>query len=70
MTASTLEAPATTPAFQQVSLARKVKNGLATTLVWLSFLIAVVPLVWVLYTVVAQRHQAHPVQQLVDPGLR
>ncbi|MEV6639997.1 phosphate ABC transporter permease PstA [Amycolatopsis sp. NPDC051371] len=50
---TTLEAPATTPAFQQVSLARKVKNGLATTLVWLSFLIAVVPLVWVLYTVVA-----------------
>jgi phosphate transport system permease protein len=53
MSMSTLEAPATTPAFQQVSLARKVKNGLATTLVWLSFLIAVVPLVWVLYTVVA-----------------
>jgi phosphate transport system permease protein len=50
---TTLEAPATTPAFQQVSLARKVKNGVATTLVWLSFLIAVVPLVWVLYTVVA-----------------
>ncbi|MEA5359461.1 phosphate ABC transporter permease PstA [Amycolatopsis sp., V23-08] len=50
---TTLDAPATTPAFQQVSLARKVKNGLATTLVWLSFLIAVVPLVWVLYTVVA-----------------
>ncbi|MGK3200356.1 phosphate ABC transporter permease PstA [Amycolatopsis kentuckyensis] len=50
---TTLEAPATTPAFQQVSLARKVKNGIATTLVWLSFLIAVVPLVWVLYTVVA-----------------
>jgi phosphate transport system permease protein len=53
MSLSTLEAPATTPAFQQVSLARKLKNGLATTLVWLSFLIAVVPLVWVLYTVVA-----------------
>jgi phosphate transport system permease protein len=53
MTASMLEAPASTPAFQQVSLARKVKNGVATTLVWLSFLIAVVPLVWVLYTVVA-----------------
>ncbi|UOX87578.1 phosphate ABC transporter permease PstA [Amycolatopsis sp. FBCC-B4732] len=50
---TTLEAPATTPAFQQVSLARKVKNGVATTLVWLSFLIAVVPLVWVLYTVIA-----------------
>ena len=53
MTTTSLEAPASTPAFQQVSLGRKVKNGLATTLVWLSFLIAVVPLVWVLYTVVA-----------------
>ncbi|WIY04803.1 phosphate ABC transporter permease PstA [Amycolatopsis mongoliensis] len=53
MSTTSLEAPATTPAFQQVSLARKVKNGLATTLVWLSFLIAVVPLVWVLYTVIA-----------------
>ncbi len=52
MSATSLEAPATTPAFQQVSLARKVKNGIATTLVWFSFLIAVVPLVWVLYTVV------------------
>ncbi|WP_290057366.1 phosphate ABC transporter permease PstA [Amycolatopsis solani] len=52
MSTTTLEAPATTPAFQQVSTARKLKNGIATTLVWLSFLIAVVPLVWVLYTVV------------------
>ncbi|MER7863173.1 phosphate ABC transporter permease PstA [Amycolatopsis japonica] len=50
---TTLEkTPATTPAFQQVSLARKVKNGFATTLIWLSFLIAVVPLVWLLVTVV------------------
>jgi phosphate transport system permease protein len=53
MSVTSLEAPASTPAFQQVSLARKVKNGVATMLVWLSFLIAVVPLVWVLYTVVA-----------------
>ncbi|WP_284747323.1 phosphate ABC transporter permease PstA [Amycolatopsis sp. RTGN1] len=53
MSTTSLEAPAATPAFQQVSLARKVKNGFATTLVWLSFLIAVVPLVWVLYTVIA-----------------
>jgi phosphate transport system permease protein len=50
---TSLSAPATTPAFQHVSLARKAKNGIATVLVWLSFLIAVVPLVWVLYTVVA-----------------
>ncbi|WET79351.1 phosphate ABC transporter permease PstA [Amycolatopsis sp. QT-25] len=50
---TTLEkTPATTPAFQQVSLARKTKNGLATVLIWLSFLIAVVPLVWLLATVV------------------
>ncbi|MFD8499415.1 phosphate ABC transporter permease PstA [Amycolatopsis sp. NPDC059657] len=49
---TSLEAPASTPAFQQVSLARKAKNGVATVLVWLSFLIAVVPLVWVLYTVI------------------
>ncbi len=50
---TTLEkTPATTPAFQQVSLARKTKNGVATTLIWLSFLIAVVPLVWLLATVV------------------
>ncbi|MFD2468369.1 phosphate ABC transporter permease PstA [Amycolatopsis silviterrae] len=50
---TTLERPATTPAFQQVSAGRKVKNGVATVLVWLSFLIAVIPLVWVLYTVIA-----------------
>ncbi|EME56927.1 phosphate ABC transporter permease PstA [Amycolatopsis decaplanina] len=50
---TTLEkTPATAPAFQQVSLARKAKNGLATVLIWLSFLIAVVPLVWLLATVV------------------
>jgi phosphate transport system permease protein len=50
---SDTDRPASTPAFQQVSLARKSKNGFATVLVWLSFLIALVPLVWVLYTVVA-----------------
>ncbi|SDX19960.1 phosphate transport system permease protein [Amycolatopsis xylanica] len=49
---TSLEAPASTPAFQQVGLARKAKNGVATVLVWLSFLIAVVPLIWVLYTVI------------------
>jgi phosphate transport system permease protein len=39
--------------FQQVSLARRVKTKLATSLVWLAFLIALVPLVWVLYTVIS-----------------
>ncbi|HKN54510.1 MAG TPA: phosphate ABC transporter permease PstA [Amycolatopsis sp.] len=53
MMTTTLQSPATTPAFQHVSLARRFKNSLATVLVWLSFLVAVVPLVWVLYSVVA-----------------
>lgn len=44
---------ASPPAFQQVSAGRKAKNTLATILVWLSFLIAVAPLIWVLYTVIA-----------------
>ncbi|MEU0877794.1 phosphate ABC transporter permease PstA [Lentzea sp. NPDC005914] len=43
---------ATPPTFQAVSLSRRIKNGVATTLVWGAFLIAVIPLVWVLYTVV------------------
>lgn len=52
-TLSETEQLATPPAFQQVSAARKAKNALATVLMWLSFLIAVAPLVWVLYTVIA-----------------
>ncbi|MFJ8960532.1 phosphate ABC transporter permease PstA [Lentzea sp. NPDC102401] len=43
---------ATPPTFQSVSVARRIKNGLATGLVWGAFLIAVIPLVWVLYTVI------------------
>jgi phosphate transport system permease protein len=43
---------ATPPTFQAVSLARRIKNGFATTLVWGAFLVAIIPLVWVLYTVV------------------
>ncbi|MDQ0378360.1 phosphate ABC transporter permease PstA [Amycolatopsis thermophila] len=52
-TLSETERLASPPAFQQVSARRKAKNMLATVLVWLSFLIAVAPLVWVLYTVIA-----------------
>ncbi|GGM73377.1 phosphate transport system permease protein PstA [Longimycelium tulufanense] len=47
-----LERPATGPTFQGVSAGRKAKNVLATTLVTLAFLLAVVPLVWVLWSVV------------------
>ena len=43
---------ATPPTFQAVSISRRIKNGFATALVWAAFLVAIVPLVWVLYTVV------------------
>ncbi|XVV03540.1 phosphate ABC transporter permease PstA [Actinosynnema sp. CA-248983] len=43
---------ATPPTFQSVSGARKFKNGVATALVYLAFGIAIIPLVWVLYTVI------------------
>ncbi|WP_330272091.1 phosphate ABC transporter permease PstA [Lentzea sp. NBC_00516] len=43
---------ATPPTFQSVSVSRRIKNGLATALVWGAFLIAIIPLVWVLYTVI------------------
>ncbi|AHI01865.1 phosphate ABC transporter permease PstA [Kutzneria viridogrisea] len=53
-TESTLDRPASPPAFQPVSGARKTKNLVATVLVGLAFLVAVVPLVWLLITVVAK----------------
>ncbi|MEV0676683.1 phosphate ABC transporter permease PstA [Actinosynnema sp. NPDC050436] len=43
---------ATPPTFQSVSGLRKFKNSFATVLVYLAFAIAIVPLVWVLWTVV------------------
>ena len=47
-----LESPVKGPIFHPVSLGRKVKDRLAKVLFATSFLIALVPLVWVLYTVV------------------
>jgi phosphate transport system permease protein len=58
---TTLDAPdrpAGSPPFQPVSTGRKVKNHLATGLVGLAFLIALVPLVWVLLTVVGRGFSA------------
>jgi phosphate transport system permease protein len=49
--ASDLHRPATTPAFQQLSGARKAKNMTATILVGAAFVVAVAPLVWLLWTV-------------------
>lgn len=47
-----LDSPVKGPTFHPISPIRKVKNGLATGLFATSFLIATIPLVWVLYTVV------------------
>jgi phosphate transport system permease protein len=54
MTAETLDKPVKAPTFQGVSAARKLKNNIATALVSLSVLVAVVPLLWVLYTVIVK----------------
>ncbi|BBX20238.1 phosphate ABC transporter, permease protein PstA [Mycolicibacterium duvalii] len=54
MTSATLDQPVKAPTFQGVSARRKFTNNLATVLVTTSVVIALVPLVWVLYTVVAK----------------
>jgi phosphate transport system permease protein len=46
------------PTFHAPSTARKVKNALATVLVTLAFLIALTPLLWLLYTVISKGHKA------------
>jgi phosphate transport system permease protein len=46
------------PTFHQTSLARKVKNRVAATLFTTAFLIAMVPLVWLLYTVISRGYHA------------
>ena len=51
---STLDKPVKAPTFQGVSLRRKITNNVATVLVTASVVIAVVPLVWVLLTVVVK----------------
>ncbi|MGE0214311.1 phosphate ABC transporter permease PstA [Mycolicibacterium sp.] len=51
---STLDQPVKAPAFQRLSFRRKATNLLATVLVTASVLVALVPLVWVLYTVVVK----------------
>lgn len=51
---ATLDRPVKAPTFQRLSLRRKVADNVATVLVTLSVVIAMVPLVWVLYTVIAR----------------
>lgn len=48
------ERPATAPPFQPIGVARRVKDNVATVLVTLAFLVAVVPLVWLAITVISR----------------
>ncbi|MBF6165383.1 phosphate ABC transporter permease PstA [Streptomyces gardneri] len=58
MTTSTLDRPIKPPTFRDVSLARRIRNNLATGLVWTAFGIALVPLAWVLIMVVTKGFNA------------
>ncbi|AQA02413.1 phosphate ABC transporter, permease protein PstA [Mycobacterium sp. MS1601] len=51
---STLDRPLKSPTFQSVSGRRKFTNNLASVLVTASVLVAMVPLVWVLWTVISK----------------
>ncbi|MCG5431277.1 phosphate ABC transporter permease PstA [Mycobacterium sp. MYCO198283] len=51
---STLDRPVKAPTFQGLSTRRKITNNVATVLVTASVLVALVPLVWVLWTVVSK----------------
>jgi phosphate transport system permease protein len=55
---STLDRPVKAPTFQGVSLRRKLTNSIATVLVSTSVLIALVPLLWVLYSVISKGFKA------------
>lgn len=58
MTTETLGAPVKGPTFHPISASRKIKNKLAAILFAASFLIAMVPLVWVLFTVLERGFSA------------
>jgi phosphate transport system permease protein len=58
MTHATLDTLVKGPTFHPVSAGRKIKNRLASVLFGTSFLIAMVPLVWLLYTVVERGFRA------------
>ncbi len=51
---ATLDQPVKAPTFQGVSVRRKLTNNVATVLVSASVLVALVPLIWVLYSVISK----------------
>ncbi|MBM7458135.1 phosphate ABC transporter permease PstA [Rhodococcus coprophilus] len=54
MSTTTLDSPVKAPTFQRVSVRRRITDAGATVLVTLSVLVALVPLIWVLATVVTK----------------
>lgn len=58
MTEATLDVPVKGPTFHPISISRKIKNRLAQTLFAVAFAIAMVPLVWVFYTVIERGFKA------------
>jgi phosphate transport system permease protein len=52
MTASALDRPVKGPTFRPISLVRRIKNTTASVLFVTAFVIAVIPLVWVLWVVI------------------
>ncbi|MFC4124529.1 phosphate ABC transporter permease PstA [Nocardia rhizosphaerae] len=53
-TTTTLDKPIKAPTFREVSTGRRIKNNFATALVTICFVIALIPLVWVLGLVVTK----------------
>ncbi len=53
-----MQRPLVQPAFTSISGTRKAKNSVAGVLVTAAFLIAVLPLLWVLYTVIQRGYKA------------
>jgi phosphate transport system permease protein len=55
---STLTAPPASLTFSKARGARKIKNNLATVLVSLAFAVALIPLIWLLWTVISKGYHA------------
>lgn len=58
MATTTLDKPVKAPTFRHVSTGRRIRNNIATAVVWLCFIIALIPLAWVLLMVVSKGFQA------------
>ncbi|MGV9680381.1 phosphate ABC transporter permease PstA [Nocardia sp. NPDC003482] len=58
MSSTTLDRPVKAPAFRQLSTGRRIRNNIATFVMWLCFAIAIVPLGWVLVLVVGKGFEA------------